>query len=835
MSIGAIAARLYTIQTRKNLSLSSAISQVVRENLAVRFSVYSLVKAVTKSETLATLAQVKYGKKTPQEREEEQERKTARQSDIKFRRYVAGSIVALNSKINAVAEVSKQNSQLIEALYSELGNYKRQRRVNVRGSVAPRSIRIPLREKTVKGKIDKIYDDLDKIQKMTIAAKKKKSGAAQKTSTGKLPASEAGGLLSSALGALVKNPLLGVALMSGGGGAALALARYGIPALALANLPRTFDKIGGRFQGQPAFPGDPMAEQMSQAITPGMAALGTYTGGMLLTSAYQKLAGGSMSKAERVYGGTAAQLEEEKMRKRTSLTQKYQQQYYGKKGLTTPMPTMASMISPQDRIRQYYDAKLKRTKTFEGFERVKKEYIAAMEKNRARSVTKESKIDQSSTMRSRIDKMVDKKYDVAITKNFAQMQKWTKISSAVSGIAKRVPSFTAAYLAYKVAEMSNYVVERSSGKMDQREFKQNMVQSYADIATTLGPAALGAMMGGLVGTALFPGVGTATLAAVGGAVGGAFAVASDLFGDGQGETSLWLGEKLFEIFHEDRKYRPKQKDDIPPAEKPVVDSPSTSRPTSILPGPAVNMPVDAASLESATSDRDFMSEIMRVSKRFEIDPTDLLSVMAIETAGTFRPDIRNPKGTATGLLQFTEDTAKRMGTSTAALAMMTRAGQMKYVEKYFEMWNLPKGANAATIYSTVFLPGRADNFVLTRQGEKFYELNRVLDINNDGMIDKNDLYEWTNRKKRELPRLLAENVDVRTVSPPPEQPVMTQSDQKNDAATVAQINSVAAITGLGMVSEQIKSISGEMIKDRRYNQPDDPVITNPDMGKYGLA
>jgi len=355
------------------------------------------------------------------------------------------------------------------------------------------------------------------------------------------------------------------------------------------------------------------------------------------------------------------------------------------------------------------------------------------------------------------------------------------------------------------------------------------------------------MMGGLVGTALFPGIGTATLAAVGGAIGGAFSMASSLFTDGQYEASLWLGEKIFQIFHEDKQYKPKQRDDILPADQPSAEKPpgtsrppsaekppETSRPPSVIPGPAASTPIDAESLKNATSDKEFMSEVMRVSQRFDIDPADLLSVMAIETAGTFRPDIKNPKGTATGLLQFTEDTAKAMGTSTAALAMMTRAGQMKYVEKYFEMWNLPKGANAAEIYSTVFLPARADNFVLTRKGERFYELNRVLDIDNDGQIDKLDLYEWTNRKRAELPRLLSENIETRVVSPPPEQNVMT-TEEPNNNIVEAQVNSTAAIAGLNIVTEQIKSISGEIIKDRRYNRPEDPTVVNMDMQNYGLA
>ena len=72
MSISAIAAQLYTIQSRKNLPLSTAINAMVREDLAMRFSVYNLAKIITKSDFIATVAQTAFGSRTPMQKKQDE-------------------------------------------------------------------------------------------------------------------------------------------------------------------------------------------------------------------------------------------------------------------------------------------------------------------------------------------------------------------------------------------------------------------------------------------------------------------------------------------------------------------------------------------------------------------------------------------------------------------------------------------------------------------------------------------------------------------------------------------------------------------------------------------
>ena len=57
--------------------------------------------------------------------------------------------------------------------------------------------------------------------------------------------------------------------------------------------------------------------------------------------------------------------------------------------------------------------------------------------------------------------------------------------------------------------------------------------------------------------------------------------------------------------------------------------------------------------------------------------------MSFETGGEFSPATKNRmQSGATGLIQFTDKTAKGLGTTTEALAKMTPEQQLDYVEKY---------------------------------------------------------------------------------------------------------------------------------------------------------
>lgn len=150
-------------------------------------------------------------------------------------------------------------------------------------------------------------------------------------------------------------------------------------------------------------------------------------------------------------------------------------------------------------------------------------------------------------------------------------------------------------------------------------------------------------------------------------------------------------------------------------------------------------------LDSATellvADPEFHSEVERVAEKLGVNKTLLLAVMDFETGGTFDPAEPNQAGSGgTGLIQFMPSTARALGTTTEELALMTRAEQMVYVEKYFDQFaGRIRNGSLSDVYMAVLWPraiGKSDSYVLFRSGTKVYEQNRGLDRNGDGTVTK---------------------------------------------------------------------------------------------------
>ncbi len=135
----------------------------------------------------------------------------------------------------------------------------------------------------------------------------------------------------------------------------------------------------------------------------------------------------------------------------------------------------------------------------------------------------------------------------------------------------------------------------------------------------------------------------------------------------------------------------------------------------------------------------FLQNLEKMCEDLDMDCMGLLSIMDYETAGTFSPRIKNPRGTATGLIQFTSATARDLGTSTKELRSMTQNEQLEYVRKYFEQHqDKADYSNPRDIALSVFYPkavGKSENFTITRKGKRAYWQNRGLDRHpKDGKI-----------------------------------------------------------------------------------------------------
>ena len=139
----------------------------------------------------------------------------------------------------------------------------------------------------------------------------------------------------------------------------------------------------------------------------------------------------------------------------------------------------------------------------------------------------------------------------------------------------------------------------------------------------------------------------------------------------------------------------------------------------------------------------FCQKVIDIAKEVNCDPAALMGVMNSECG--LNSKAQNKHGGASGLIQFMPKTAKAMGTTTDAIVQMSPLKQLDLVKEFLfankRMAKIGKDdyVDNATLYTLVFLPAFAKRDVLTRSGEKYYDWNKGLDINKDGVITKQDM------------------------------------------------------------------------------------------------
>lgn len=147
--------------------------------------------------------------------------------------------------------------------------------------------------------------------------------------------------------------------------------------------------------------------------------------------------------------------------------------------------------------------------------------------------------------------------------------------------------------------------------------------------------------------------------------------------------------------------------------------------------------------QNVQQDTQFLTATAGLASRLGANPDDLLRVMAFETANSFNPGLKHGNSNAIGLIGFMPDTARDLGTTSAALAKMNRVEQLQWVEKYLT----PKlqGIQNPTfgdLYLAVHFPvavGKGDDYVLySASGDNTskmrYNANSGLDLNGDGTV-----------------------------------------------------------------------------------------------------
>lgn len=165
--------------------------------------------------------------------------------------------------------------------------------------------------------------------------------------------------------------------------------------------------------------------------------------------------------------------------------------------------------------------------------------------------------------------------------------------------------------------------------------------------------------------------------------------------------------------------------------------------------------------------KGFLNKLKQTAKRLNCDYNDLLAVINSECS--LNPYKSNGIG-AVGLIQFTKPTIDQYNKTykpnpkltKERITKMSAIEQLTLVENALKMnmkiAGIPEGSHlsAGTLYALIFLPGRAGNNVLCKEGEvnpktgkllKYYEQNQGLDVNNDGKITKSDLAERLKNKR----------------------------------------------------------------------------------------
>ncbi|QYC51718.1 hypothetical protein [Acinetobacter phage Abp95] len=151
-----------------------------------------------------------------------------------------------------------------------------------------------------------------------------------------------------------------------------------------------------------------------------------------------------------------------------------------------------------------------------------------------------------------------------------------------------------------------------------------------------------------------------------------------------------------------------------------------------------------ASYRSKAFTPEKAASIARVAKNIGVNPNDLAAVISFETGGTFSPGKRNPKSSATGLIQFMAGSGgtkgKYYGMTRDQFGSLSFDEQMKYVEKYFlERSSRFRAGNEAK-NTTGDVYGAVTGYGY-KKGSREYELNKVWDSNKNGIIEKGEMVQ----------------------------------------------------------------------------------------------
>ena len=211
-------------------------------------------------------------------------------------------------------------------------------------------------------------------------------------------------------------------------------------------------------------------------------------------------------------------------------------------------------------------------------------------------------------------------------------------------------------------------------------------------------------------------------------------IIADAMGEKKEDIAGFIGESAYRLFHGGKDYF--EQNGI---QKPVEANGSKTAKRDVQTGEYSKNGVQQ-NFRNKNFTKEKAESIARVAKNIGVDPNDLAAVISFETGGTFNPNIRNPKSSATGLIQFMAGSGGKKGLyygmTRDQFGGLSFDEQMKYVERYFKErgFDGKRKRDVADTYTAVTGYGY-------RKGSKAYELNKVWDSNSDGYIAKGEMVQ----------------------------------------------------------------------------------------------
>lgn len=146
-----------------------------------------------------------------------------------------------------------------------------------------------------------------------------------------------------------------------------------------------------------------------------------------------------------------------------------------------------------------------------------------------------------------------------------------------------------------------------------------------------------------------------------------------------------------------------------------------------------------------TDPEAFKAKLVSICQALRINPNWMLFVMIKES--DLDPKSRNPRSSASGLIQFMDSTARDLGTSISAIRNMSGIEQLDYVYKYYKPY-AGKMSCVEDVYLVTFMPGyfssRNDDSK-NMGGSRIAALNGVVDLDSDGQIKMGEFKKYVTK------------------------------------------------------------------------------------------